>query len=180
MTNLTKLFGGAIEAPTPESFLDISTVRQVPDNQEVFADQNPTNQSIIFELLEANDEVYNDEIARFHFNQIAEDNEADEGSSNIEELINIDSNELPNFNGHHIQAYYVQGTQIIQPRKQEWTPTKLHIYLLIFRLPEVTTDLIITWQVPSELNDNVDFSVIRNQVDQLAKSLVIKDWSLFQ
>ncbi|KAK9447825.1 uncharacterized protein V1518DRAFT_420529 [Limtongia smithiae] len=49
------LFGGAITIDLPDGFLDASTFRQVPDNQEVFVsqDSSETNDtSIIIELVE--------------------------------------------------------------------------------------------------------------------------------
>ncbi|WEW60606.1 hypothetical protein PRK78_006093 [Emydomyces testavorans] len=47
----TPLFGGAMTADIPEGFKDMSTVRPVPDNQEVFASSS-TDTSIIIELLQ--------------------------------------------------------------------------------------------------------------------------------
>lgn len=45
------LFGGALEAELPEQFADVSTIRQVPDNQEVFIDKDGFT-SIIFDITE--------------------------------------------------------------------------------------------------------------------------------
>jgi hypothetical protein len=48
------LFGGAITVDLPAYYLDASTIRPVPDNQEVFvrADNSAGQTSIIFDLLE--------------------------------------------------------------------------------------------------------------------------------
>ncbi|KGY15175.1 hypothetical protein PABG_11959 [Paracoccidioides brasiliensis Pb03] len=46
-----ELFGGAIAIDLPEDFLDVSDIRQVPDNQEVFMSQD-TQTSIIIEIVE--------------------------------------------------------------------------------------------------------------------------------
>ena len=46
-----ELFGGAMRMGVPARFDDCANFRQVPDNQEVFADAQ-TDQSFIVEILE--------------------------------------------------------------------------------------------------------------------------------
>ncbi|KAJ3081570.1 hypothetical protein HK102_002265, partial [Quaeritorhiza haematococci] len=57
-TSERPLFGGAITTALPDSFIDISTFREVPDNQEVFVDRD-TDQSIVIELLQLAEETSN-------------------------------------------------------------------------------------------------------------------------
>jgi hypothetical protein len=45
------LFGGAIYTELPAAFTDVSTLRQVPDHQEVFV-QNQGLVSIMFDIME--------------------------------------------------------------------------------------------------------------------------------
>ena len=45
------LFGGSLSIKLPNNFQDVSEIRQVPDNQEVFVFNN-SDASIIIELLE--------------------------------------------------------------------------------------------------------------------------------
>lgn len=47
----TPLFGGALECDLPGNFADVSKLRQVPDNQEVFIDKDGFT-SIIFDITE--------------------------------------------------------------------------------------------------------------------------------
>lgn len=47
----TPLFGGALESELPDNFADVSKLRQVPDNQEVFIDKDGFT-SIIFDITE--------------------------------------------------------------------------------------------------------------------------------
>lgn len=47
----TNLFGGAITSDLPEHFADVSRLRQVPDNQEVYIDKDGFT-SIIIEITE--------------------------------------------------------------------------------------------------------------------------------
>ena len=49
--SLAQLFGGAITCAIPGEFDDISSVRQVPDNQEVYVHRSG-DVSIIVEILE--------------------------------------------------------------------------------------------------------------------------------
>lgn len=47
---LHKLFGGTIEMLFPQRMIDVSDLRQVPDNQEVFTDA-AQHQTLIVEVL---------------------------------------------------------------------------------------------------------------------------------
>jgi hypothetical protein len=47
----TPLFGGALSAEIPAKFADVSKLRQVPDNQEVWIDEEGFT-SIIFDITE--------------------------------------------------------------------------------------------------------------------------------
>jgi len=47
----TLLFGGALECDLPDNFADVSTIRQVPDNQEVYIDKDGFT-SIIFDITQ--------------------------------------------------------------------------------------------------------------------------------
>jgi hypothetical protein len=47
----TPLFGGALICELPSTFADVSTIRQVPDHQEVYLDKDGFT-SIIFDITE--------------------------------------------------------------------------------------------------------------------------------
>ncbi|OMH78409.1 Ran guanine nucleotide release factor, partial [Zancudomyces culisetae] len=69
-----KLYGGYMSISIPNTLLDASQIRQIPDNQEVFL--NPENdESLIVEILEYQD-VPNSEALRVHFDNLAEENDA--------------------------------------------------------------------------------------------------------
>ncbi|XP_062385506.1 pigment epithelium-derived factor [Sardina pilchardus] len=71
------LFGGALSATIPPSAQDISELREIPDNQEVFAHRE-TDQSIIVELLDYQSHVENEDAAKYHFEDVAGSNKASE------------------------------------------------------------------------------------------------------
>lgn len=67
------LFGGAMSCAIPDSMTDISTFRQVPDHQEVYADEE-TGATLIVELLSRQPHVSDDHAPSFYFNDLAQDN----------------------------------------------------------------------------------------------------------
>ena len=63
----TELYGGAISCSIPDDFFNASILRQIPDNQEVFANSK-SDQSIIFEIVEYQHQIKDENIAKFaHF-----------------------------------------------------------------------------------------------------------------
>lgn len=50
------LFGGALKIDIPDSFTDLSTLRQVPDYQEAFVDKDGPA-SLVIEVLDASDSM---------------------------------------------------------------------------------------------------------------------------
>ncbi|CAG8843287.1 36077_t:CDS:2, partial [Gigaspora margarita] len=60
MTTLRDLFGGAIVAHIPPTFIDVSDIREIADNQEVFADIN-SDESIVIEILQYVNEPSNED-----------------------------------------------------------------------------------------------------------------------
>lgn len=76
----TPLFGGALSAAIPPRLADVSLARPVPDHQEVFSDPS-VDQALVVELLEHSGDVPDGEgAARFYFEDLAEQDEAAEGS----------------------------------------------------------------------------------------------------
>jgi Ran-interacting Mog1 protein len=66
----TPLFGGALHAQIPSSFIDVSALRQVPDHQEVFV-QHDGFASIMFDVLERVDAASDEDAVKFHFDDLA-------------------------------------------------------------------------------------------------------------
>lgn len=71
----TQLFGGAIECCIPVSFSDVSEIRDLQDNEEAFGNKE-TDQSIIISLNSMDSSISKEELGKFHFQEIAVDNEA--------------------------------------------------------------------------------------------------------
>lgn len=159
------LFGGAIEAVIPPSFVDASAFRQIPDNQEVFVDVE-TDQSIIIELLQMTDEA--DIPARFHFNELVDANGAQECSRILRADELAAGSDLP-FMDNDSQISMVIGQQLISKfREGEDESTTgistltssssassaknlVNIYLAVVRLPRVATDILVSYNHPIAL-----------------------------
>ncbi|PVZ99868.1 hypothetical protein BB558_004117 [Smittium angustum] len=181
------LFGGAISISLPSNFLDTSDFRQVPDNQEAFVDSN-NEDSIIIELLE----MVNSsdlEALRVHFEDLAETNEAIEHSINVE-------NELPKlaqirnlktfygFSCNHSVCYAI-GTQKVS--KYNYTQAKdyknIHIYMVLIRLFDQKTDMLITMNYPQDPT----LSSVKSESHQppeillntIVSTLNVHNWNLF-
>eukprot|EP00611_Tribonema_gayanum_P002669 TRINITY_DN1200_c0_g1_i5.p1 TRINITY_DN1200_c0_g1~~TRINITY_DN1200_c0_g1_i5.p1 ORF type:complete len:176 (-),score=41.84 TRINITY_DN1200_c0_g1_i5:1581-2063(-) len=68
------LFGGAMKCQLPPDWRDLSELRQVPDNQEVYVDAD--NNSIVIELLELQPGLESGSSARHYFQDLAVANES--------------------------------------------------------------------------------------------------------
>ncbi|KAJ1556232.1 hypothetical protein HK405_004651 [Cladochytrium tenue] len=145
----TGLFGGAIEAWIPKTFVDSSNFRQVPDNQEVFVDLD-TDQSIIVDLLQMEHEA--EVPAVFHFWELADANSARDTSRilRVEQL--RPGSDLPLMEPD-TQITVVIGQQLVS-KYRERTPESgnlVNVYVAVLRLPRVETDLVISYNHPVAL-----------------------------
>jgi hypothetical protein len=145
-----QLFGGAVELSMPDRFIDISEFRQIPDSQEVFSDPNE-DQSLIVEFVEHHD-VPNREAGEFFFNDLATANSATHAAvSSTSELRSDAVPLLP----QGTYSCLVTGQQAIGKSRQEATAlNKIHVQLLVVRLPEYKTDMLVTLNSPIYISEH--------------------------
>ena len=171
---LQELFGGAITCDLPPQFRDVSRFRQVPDNQEVFVDKD-SDMSIIFEVLEHDEEITDDAAALHYFEDLADCNEATAKTIDAHEVIES-INLMPHLANPAYRKCVLIGTQRIvkfsgkDGERDEETemysgstasssPSLVRadrkadfgtvlIILLALRLPVVGTDLLVTFNAP--------------------------------
>ncbi|KAI8590988.1 hypothetical protein BDZ88DRAFT_412998 [Geranomyces variabilis] len=184
------LYGGAMQINVPASFLDVSVVRQVPSHQEVFVDQL-TDQSIMIELLDLVEEAHGDEVGRYHFAQLASDNDAAESEIITQEGIDV-ATVLPSL-PPTTKATIVTGRQSIAKFNEQSADAHnvVLICLAVVRLPDVATDLLLSLNCPTVLaplsssaaavprpaaGDELEAKEI---FARMLHSLRILDWSLF-
>ncbi|OCK78565.1 Mog1p/PsbP-like protein [Lepidopterella palustris CBS 459.81] len=193
----TDLFGGAITVDLPTGFGDVSDIRQVPDNQEVYLDSNGFT-SIIFDICERVENAGSDEDAlKLHFDDIVAGSA--EGST-FWEKGNARLAKMPNTPVRTLLATQHPtpptppqlpiSTTLPPPRKPSLDFTG--IILLLVRLETQKTDIIITVNVP-----HVAGEYAKNDVDpengrwgtfmeravgireRILSSFEVLDWSLF-
>ncbi|GLI71467.1 hypothetical protein VaNZ11_016694 [Volvox africanus] len=164
------LWGGAVTCVVPTRMVDVSDIRQVPDNQEVFMDAE-ANQTIIFEIVEHDETVPDEECGRYVFEDLASENEAE--SCGLESLTTLGPANAPYV---PVAAYMclVRGRQLIR-QGHEFKDTDLQ--LAVLRFPWVQSDLIISVCTPVAAPELcVQASTI---MEEVLSSLRILLWELF-
>lgn len=143
------LFGGAMSAVVPRSTTDVSDLREIPDNQEVFAHAH-TDQSLIVELVEYQAQVADPDAARYHFEDIAGANKALEpGAFEVNSVAPAPTSELCLSECN--TAWTLTGTQCVSKFNEEARNTvTLHLGLL--RLPQFSTDVLVTFNDPQSIS----------------------------
>ncbi|RYP10348.1 hypothetical protein DL764_000682 [Monosporascus ibericus] len=190
----TPLFGGALVCDLPSNFADVSTLRQVPDNQEVYIDKDGFT-SIIFDITE-----------RVGGPGSGPEIDGRALTTHLEELVGDDIETVRVWNttptlfsrlDENIPAYTLIATQSPRPGEKSSEraerPDFTAIILTLVRLERELTDVLITINVPhikGEYDDeDVDLELgkqgklIGDAVDYAAKiweSFKVKDWGLFK
>lgn len=194
---MRQLFGGAIECAFPAEFVDVSSLRQIPDNQEVFA-QAETDRSLIFDLLESEADIPPREAApaTFHWQVLARDTKST--NPQITHSRDIPASDLSPVlrsadPGVHVSVAY--GIQNVAKFKDASDASNsVRVCLACVRLPRASTDLLIVLNDPVAIHPEsqsakVGSSVFEPQVadeeqrtvvlSEAINSLRIADWSLF-
>ncbi|KNE70372.1 hypothetical protein AMAG_14512 [Allomyces macrogynus ATCC 38327] len=188
------LFGGAIETTLPGGLIDVSTLRQVPDNQEVYVDQAPTGSdsvSVVIELLELASDAPIDAMAAFHLEQYADDTEA--ASYSVVSAAEVPASTCAlSAAGRPIAVRRIVGAMAAQKFNKADTQHDVYVAQWVIRIPSVSTDLVITWNLPvgapwpgtagenrpvvaSELPSDALLAVC----EQVVRHLTVVDWGLF-
>ncbi|KAK3899488.1 hypothetical protein C8A05DRAFT_46456 [Staphylotrichum tortipilum] len=192
-----RLFDGALECDLPDNFADVSTIREVPDNQEVYLDKDGFT-SIIIEITQRVDAPGNG---------LERDGRA--LTIHLEELVGDDADGVKVWNttetqfshlAESIPAYTLIATQTPKPphggaddpSRRSAAPDFTALILTLVRLEKENTDILITINVP-HINgaydeDDVDMALgrhgelIGNAVEYAARiwsSFEVKSWRLF-
>ena len=189
---LKGLFGGAIQVKIPNTFDDISTVRQVPDHQEVFVDKN-SETSIIIELLAHDDKIDNSNIMAYYFEDLANSNESIENNVLFSEMI-IDQDFFP-----HIDGSFAKFGLIGRQKCTKFNATInskydiIDMYMMLIRIKTFGTDVLVTINNPQSGIDELGNDMAKRTsffssqsdepcdmlIDLFQKSFQVMDWSLF-
>ncbi|KAK7206030.1 hypothetical protein BZA70DRAFT_275493 [Myxozyma melibiosi] len=190
----TDLYGGAMRISLPEGFIDASTLRQIPDHQEVFVSSNAStsqDDSIIIELVERLEKESDKQAVLAHLDEILEINSP--GYKFGADLDNREDSviQIPSPTALQSSSAYL----IVDSRQaQKWAttssskPMHLSLALAVIRLTSPTsTDILVT------LNSGVDTqehslsseeqAALAETLKRLATSIVasleVRDWGLF-
>ncbi|KAL7619972.1 hypothetical protein AAE478_010520 [Parahypoxylon ruwenzoriense] len=188
----TPLFGGALICDLPANFADVSSLRQVPDNQEVYLDKDGFT-SIIFDINE-----------RIGGPGSSPEIDGRALTTHLEDIVGDDLDRVKVWNtsptlfsrlDEDIPAYTLIATTTPAPPAPgaaEQTNKFTAIILTLVRLEREKTDLLITINVPhirGEYDeDDVDLQLgkqgklIGDAVEYAAKiweTFKVKDWGLF-
>ncbi|KAJ8401741.1 hypothetical protein AAFF_G00377120 [Aldrovandia affinis] len=148
-TEVRPLFGGALSAIIPHSARDISELREIPDNQELFAHKH-TDQSLMVDLLEYQSHVEDSEAARYHFEDLAGCNEA--SSPETSKVVKVEPLSKSQLSLQECSsAFLLTGTQHVSKFNEEAKNT-VNIHLGLFRLPQFSTDILLTFNDPVSIS----------------------------
>jgi Ran-interacting Mog1 protein len=192
----TPLFGGAIIANLPSSTIDASTVRPVPDSQEVWVQAEPqtgNETSIIFDILEYVEPDSHADNSAAPAPALALHGTNDDSSTNPEEATNLAALDI------HLSEIVTPGdrlrvlsrdSHIALPQFPPGTPAlgvavevtgprvggagALKLWVTLVRLKEKRTDLVVTVNVPRGSEEGLE-EIVRGIWD----SLEVRDWGLF-
>ena len=183
--NEIPFFGGAIVTKFPTKFIDVSDFRLVPDHQEVWTENAEVSPlAFICEILEYKKDIKDVDSAKFFFDDLASLNNIDNKKMN--EIINTNlikqgiynkaiKDDDDNYNSISLPhlpigttVNILKGRSAIDKRKDGTVKSECITWLANIRLPQVSTDILITLTLPVKTfvvnnnNDDVDYN---NNID---------------
>ncbi|XP_045745852.1 ran guanine nucleotide release factor isoform X1 [Mirounga angustirostris] len=175
------LFGGAFSATLPPGALDVSDLRPVPDNQEVFC-HRVTDQSLVVELLELQAHVQGEEAARYHFEDVGGVQGARAMQVDSVPPLPLENLALRSFCQ---EAWVLSGKQQVAKENQQ-VAKDVTVHQALLRLPRYQTDLLLTFNDPPPDNrlplgpENLSLPPWSlGDFEQLVTSLTLHDPNIF-
>ncbi|KNG47534.1 mog1p -like protein [Stemphylium lycopersici] len=168
----TPLYGGAITVDFPSNFADASLIRQIPDHQEVYLDNNGYT-SIVVEILEYVDKSSDDEALQFHFGDLVE------GTGDATTIVAQERESMEGIGNNPVLSLtFIQTPPPpTDPTPKRKTPEYTFIQLLLIRLKEHGTDHTPASEPGGETQLMRESKAMRQKV---LESFTIKEWGLFE
>ncbi|GAA6001157.1 hypothetical protein JCM10207_007437 [Rhodosporidiobolus poonsookiae] len=185
-----QLYGGAISASLPPSYLDASDLRQVPDTQEVFLSPD-SDLSLIVEVLELVKDDGSEEsleaAVRFHFSSLAHDNSASSSTVTSTTLPPVPAAFSPTHNSTShptlLGPTLLTGTQTVSKfNRPESEADTVLIHLALWRIPERDADVTLCVNFPvkmGETGEERDPAEAKRVFVEAVKSFKVEDFGLF-
>ncbi|TVY55018.1 putative ran guanine nucleotide release factor, partial [Lachnellula cervina] len=197
----TPLFGGALIVDLPSTFADVSTIRQVPDHQEVYLDKDGFT-SIIFDITErvgaaGSGPAVDGAALTTHLEDIVD---SDVDTVKVWNTSNTQFSKLPFVLSLPHLSYPIRRHTSLHAHRDanaagapdSKSPDFTAIVLTLIRLERESTDILITINVPhikgEYTEEEVDMQMgkqgklIESSVEIAARiweTFKIKDWGLF-
>lgn len=183
--NPAPLFGGAITCLLPSTFADVSEIRQVPDNQEVWLDTDGFT-SIVFDILERVD-LPDHEALKTHLEDIVEDAMS---HVTIRSVSDAAVAKMPV--GTPALTLIATSPPGEKMRGRANEPSFVDLVVVLVRLERQRTDLVVTVNVPHVLGTYAEGEVDRERGkdgpllqraleirERVLGSLEVREWGLF-
>lgn len=200
----TELYGGAITiSKLPNSFIDISQIRQVPDTQEVFINQLSSHNdshdvsgsfdhSFIIDLLQRVDPIDYQEAIHLHLQDIVPPHVHNQPIEQIKQQQQQEEDNEDDDDGIIRYFSFVQFKPQYKKFDPNESPKQIITLICLIRLEKVDTDVLLQYIIPLKSeneNVNVNFEgstkvdkIVKESYDlfkKIALSFTVKDWNLF-
>eukprot|EP00250_Pteridium_aquilinum_P009308 c18585_g1_i1 orf=154-750(+) len=188
------LFGGAISCSLPPRLQDVSSIREVPDNQEVYADPN-RDESVIIELLELEQNVADAESAVWFLHDLSREQDAGH-TLVVEDVKALTSGDTPLLGSQFVVNAVVGKMAVSKGKQGTEAQNLLRVYLANIRLWDSNTDVLVTVYEPLLISEQSESARVlgagatvsaevagvmpASEIFQLVLgTFKIHDWSLF-
>ncbi|CAM6084986.1 unnamed protein product [Calypogeia fissa] len=190
-----QLFGGSISCSFPARFQDVSDIRDVPSNQEVFVDPN-RDESVIVELLELKEDVNDQSSASWFLEDLASEQDAKEDLV-VEAGGHLSVTQVPLMDPSTIVNSAVGTLAVSKARESVEACNSVRVHLANMRLKNVQTDLLITVYQPLVISEHsssaaavgvvgstipaehAGFMSVPDIFSLMLRTFKIEDWGLF-
>jgi hypothetical protein len=172
----TDLFGGAISADLPATYIDASHIREIPDNQEVYLDKDGLT-NIIVEIMNTAPGPNMEKVVEYHFHDLLEDEEPT--------ILDNTSVSAPNIPDAPVQML----TAVIAPKSDLEGSSRLNntfITMIDIRLVLKATDMLVQINMPMSKRPDEDAAktaemqqIAQEISSRILQSIRINDWALF-
>jgi hypothetical protein len=165
------LYGGSATCMMPATWVDASSLRDVPDHQEVYVHPEAQfEQSVIIEILQYESSFPDTDAGMHFFNDLAN---AD-GSTSIEIDATRNASEKVKFLELDVTQIHVQGVQTKAKTGPASEMGPVFVLMDVIRVPRFDSDILVTCHSLPEGRANIE--VIH---EGIVRSLRFRDSSLF-
>ena len=137
MSSERELYGGAGKCLVPNDWIDASTLRQIPDHQEVFVSESG-EQSVIIEILDYEGEVKDEGAGQYFYQDLANADSAE--SWIVEEKTQSEGMMF----GEKVLRVDIHGVQVKSKTAPNSPSEPVYVYMTLFRAPKLLSDILIT------------------------------------